>query len=122
VREARYLPHFLILFFLFGDPPFDQVKDKIAHYESLDGRLKIHVNKNGTIDCGRYQINSRHFVERDRVGLAFDSIFVSFGVGVSLHDRVAHAITNDSLNEALARKIYEIKGLKAWVSSRKFIK
>ena len=106
---------------LLGDD-FDRVKGQIARYESDNGRYKIHVNADRTIDCGRWQINSRHFVERDVVGKSFDTIFVKFGVGTALHDRVAASIANDRLNEALARKIFELRGIKAWTSSRKFIK
>lgn len=112
----------ILVMFLWGDPPWEAVRERIAHYESASGRFKIHVNRNRTLDCGVYQINSRHFVERDRVGLAFDSVFVRWGIGVSLHERVAHSILNDSLNEDLARKLYEIRGIRAWTSARKFLK
>lgn len=113
----------LIFFFLLlQDPSFDSVKGKIALHESRDGELKVHVNVNRTIDCGKWMINSVHFDGRGSVGRAFDSIFVKFGIGVSLHERVASAIMDDKLNEALARRLYEMRGLKSWTSSRKFIK
>src|SRR5512135_376282 len=96
--------------------PWLAIRNELSRGESANGKYKIHVNANRTIDCGRFQINSRHFVEKDRVGIAFDSIFVKFGVGIELHNRVAAAITDDSLNEELAKKLYQIQGLKAWIS------
>jgi len=98
-------------------PGFDQVKGMIAKYESASGRLKIHVNKNLTIDCGKYQINSKHFNGKGVVGKAFDRIFNRFGVGSSLHERVCVSIQDDRLNEELARKLYEMQGLKPWMTS-----
>ena len=110
---------FILLALLHQEPSFDSVKGELARWESDGGQNKVHVNVNMTIDCGLYQINSRHFVSRDDVGLAFDSIFVSYGVGVKLHERVVAAITNDRLNEDLARKLYRLRGLKSWTSYKK---
>lgn len=108
----------LLIFVLCQALTWQQVRHRLAHAESYDGKYKIHVNKNLSIDCGKYQINSRHFTERDKVGLAFDSIFVRFNIGTSLHERVAASIINDSLNEALAKKLFELKGLKSWTSQK----
>lgn len=112
----------LVLILLMGDPPFDSVKGQIARYESANGKYKIHVNANGTIDCGLYQICSVHFDGKGKVGKAFTRLFRKYGVGDSLHERVVAAIVDDKLNEELARKLYQMRGLKSWTSSRKFIK
>ena len=93
---------------------FDGVKDEIALNESSGGKYKIHVNANRTIDCGIYQINSVHFSGRGRVAKEFNLIFQKWGIGCKLHERVVASIVNDSLNEDLARKLYEIRGLRAW--------
>lgn len=112
----------LLWFQVPSDPPFDQVKHLIARYESANGEYKINVNANRTVDCGLYQINSVHFSGNDNVARAFNVIFGRYGVGDTVHERVAAAILNDELNEALARKLYELRGLKAWTSSRRFIR
>ena len=115
----------LVLTFLWvQDPSFDQVKAKIALHESSHGKYKVHFNVNKTADCGLYQINSSHFISLDstEVTLAFDKIFKKYKVGKRLHSRVVAAIVDDKLNEELARKLYEMRGLKSWTSSRKFIK
>ena len=113
---------FFILLLFLQDPSWELVRDKIALHESANGKYKIHVNANRTIDCGTYQINSTHFAGSGKVRAEFNKIFDAYGVGGSLHERVVAAITNDSLNESLARKLYEMRGLKSWTSSRKFLK
>jgi len=104
-----------VLALLYG---FDGVKDRLALLESSNGRFKVHFNINQTADCGRFQINSRHFVEKDTVGREFNRVFQRWGIGGKLHDRVVAAIVNDSLNEDLARSLFNIRGIKAWVSAR----
>jgi len=98
------------------------VKAKIAHYESAGGMFRIHGNADGTVDCGLYQINSRHFVEKGVVGRVFTRVFKRHGIGESLTERVVAAMLDDKLNEELARELYRLRGLKSWTSSRKFIK
>lgn len=98
---------------------FDGVKDRLAQLESSHGRYKVHFNFNATCDAGIWQINSRHFVEKDTIGREFDRVFEKWGIGGKLHERVVAAIQNDSLNEDLARKLFEIRGIRAWVSARK---
>ena len=97
---------------------FDGQKDRLAFLESSNGRFKIHFNVNQTADCGVYQINSRHFVERDTVGREFSRIFKRWGIGGKLHERVVAAVVNDSLNEDLARSLFNIRGIRAWVTGR----
>lgn len=106
---------------LWQDPSFDSVKGQIARYESHYGKYRLHVNRNMTLDCGLYQINSVHFSGKSRIAVEFNRIFKKYKVGEALHDRVVAAIVNDRLNEELARKLYQLKGLKSWTSSRKFI-
>lgn len=103
-----------MLFSLSGDPPFDSVKVKIAHYESAHGKYRTHINQDGSVDLGLYQINSKHLTAKDDVGRAFEKIFKRFGI--SEIDRPEAVIHNDKLNEALARKLYQLRGLKAWTS------
>lgn len=98
--------------------PFDMVKDWIAEKESHNGIFKIHINVNATLDAGRFQINSRHFFPTDSVGRECDRIFKRWGVKSKLHDRVVAAIVNDSLNEDLARAIFNAQGISAWMSAR----
>lgn len=100
---------------LFG---FDGQKDGLALLESSNGKFKLHINNNRTLDAGLYQINSRHFTEKDTVGREFNRIFQKWGIGGKLHERVVAAVVNDSLNEDLARALYNIRGIRAWVTGR----
>jgi hypothetical protein len=105
---------------------FDDVKDEIARRESSNGKYKISPKGyDGLRSYGLYQIHSRHFKRETRsrmdrtITLAFDSIFARHGVGTSFGKRVAAAIHDDTLNEELARKIFEIQGINAWDSMRR---
>lgn len=108
----------LLILVLCQSLTWQSVRHRLAQAESSNGKEKIHVNADRTIDCGLYQINSRHFVEKDNVGKAFDTIFAKYKVGPSLHERVAHVILNDKLNEELAKKLFELRGIKSWTSHR----
>ncbi len=117
---------FLLTFFflpsLLFAQTFDEVKYKIAEYESSNGQFKVNCNSNKTVDCGLYQINSYHFhfslkkisKKEIRIRKEFNKIFDAYKVSNKLHDRVVAAIQNDKLNEELARALYNISGLKAW--------
>lgn len=98
---------------------FDDWKPLIAKHESANGKWKLHINKNQTVDCGIYQINSSHFVGDDTVSRSFNRIFARHRVGRKLHSRVVAAIVNDKLNEELARELFRIRGIRAWTSLRK---
>jgi len=99
---------------------FDHYKSRIARYESGNGRYRVHLNLNGTVDLGLYQISSVHLNGQGSAGEAFDKIFGKWKIPRT--NRVEAVIHNDALNEELARKLYEMRGLKSWTSSRKFIK
>ena len=103
---------------------FDDVKHFISYYESTNGQFKFHLNANGTIDCGIYQINSSHFDPRtggDRpIALVFDSIFSRYRVSKKVSERIVEAIRNDKLNEDLARSMYEMRGINQWVAYKRF--
>jgi hypothetical protein len=99
---------------------FDDWKDLIATGESASNTQKVHGNANGTVDCGKYQINSIHFNWRDTTAIPVEMnrIFKRFKVGRKLWVRVVHAITNDELNEELARIVFKHQGIRAWTSMR----
>jgi hypothetical protein len=112
----------VLILFVPHDRGFDFYKERIAKHESDGGRLKINFNSNRTADVGRFQINTAHFTGQGSVGREFDKIFKRHGIGEAMHERVVAAIVDDKLNEELARKLYQMRGLKSWTSSRKFIK
>ena len=110
----------LTFLLLVQDPSWEQVRGKIALHESNHGKYRVHLNLDGTVDLGLYQISSIHLNGRGSVGKAFDKIFKKHKIART--DRVEAVIHNDKLNEELAKKLYEMRGLKSWTSSRKFIK
>ena len=105
-------------------PPLDELKPFIAKYESAGGRLKVLVNRNRTVDCGLYHINSSHFAYKanKEINRIFNKIFTFHGYGTSLHERISAAITDDHLNEDLTRALYNLKGIKEWVSWPKIMR
>lgn len=79
------------------------VLERIAHCESnnmhyRDGQVIFNVNTNGTVDIGRYQINSVWNKKATELGLD---------------------LTKEKDNEAMATWIYENRGTEDWYSSKK---
>jgi hypothetical protein len=105
---------------------FDDLKHFIAFYESSNGKFKFNQNKNGTVDCGLYQVNSSHFdISRDRdkeIARDFDSVFTTYKVSKFLSDRVVETIKNDSLCYDLASLLYSKRGIDQWTCYPKFKK
>lgn len=105
---------------------FNDLKHFIAFYESTNGKYKFHRNKDGSVDCGVYQINSSHFAKHrhtdNSIAMAFDSVFNRYGVGKSVSERVTENIRNDKLNEELARTLYYKRGIDQWVAYSSFKK
>lgn len=104
---------------------FDDLKHFISYYESSNGRYKFNkTNKNGTVDCGVYQVNSSHFTGYGtgdkEVTKGCDSIFQAYQVSKRTSERIVKTIQNDELCEALARFIYSKRGINAWSSYKKF--
>ncbi len=103
---------------------FDEIKFQIAKYESNHGkyRLNKNKNKNGTVDLGIYQINSRNLQQSsDTLCVIFNHIFKRYKIGKKTADRIRATQMNDSLNEDLARALYNLRGIKQWTSSYKFM-
>ena len=104
---------------------FDDLKHFISFYESSNGKYKFNkTNKNGTVDCGIYQINSAHFVtprsRTDTIARGFDSIFTSYKVSSKLNSRIVETVRNDALCESLAKYLYYQKGISEWAVYPKF--
>lgn len=109
--------------FTLPDKGFDKIKHLISRHESAGNVYKVRGNKNGTVDCGTYHVNSIHFMSKgDSISNMMDLVFERYGVGSSVHERVAASIMNDELNEIQARIVFHVQGLKAWVSHRKVLK
>jgi hypothetical protein len=103
-------------------PPFDSVKSQIARYESHYGKYRVNRNPNGTTDLGYYQINSRNLEQsRDTLCTIFNRIFQRYGIGRDMKARMRATRTNDRLNEDLARALYDLRGIRQWTSSYKFL-
>ena len=106
---------------------FDDLKHFISFYESTNGKFKFNkTNKNGTVDCGLYQINSSHFNpagKRDNpVAQGFDSIFAAYKVSKKMSERIVETIRNDALCEDLASFLYSQRGINEWAVYPKFKK
>jgi hypothetical protein len=104
---------------------FDDLKHFIQFYESSNGKYKFNkTNKNGTVDCGLYQINSSHFnptgKRTDPVTHGFDSIFALNKVSKKVSERIVETIRNDSLCGQLAEFLYNERGIQEWVVYSKF--
>lgn len=99
---------------------FDDWKEEIARLESASNTQKVHGNANGTVDCGKYQINSKHFrwQSKDPIAQECNVIFKKYKVDKKLWVRVIRAISNDALNEDLARVVFKYQGIEAWTSMR----
>jgi len=80
------------------------IMSKIAKCESNDkhysnnGQVVMRANTNGTVDVGRYQINSVWFTKATELGLD---------------------LTKEKDNEAMAYYLYETRGTEDWFSSKK---
>lgn len=97
--------------------PFDSIKSYIAQQESAGGQKRVGSNDDGSVDVGMYQINSRNLsrkVSGDKMADALDPIFDQYGVGRDTVDRIKALRDDDALNEAVARAIYEQRGLGQW--------
>ena len=85
-------------------PKKSPVLERIAHCESnnmhfgKDGQVVYNANNNGSVDVGRYQINSVWNKKATELGLD---------------------ITKEKDNEAMATWIYENRGTEDWYSSKK---
>jgi hypothetical protein len=79
------------------------IMEKIAHCESggkhygKSGQVIFNANTNGSVDVGKYQINTVWFAKATEMGLD---------------------VTKEEDNEAMARWIYENRGTEDWYSSK----
>jgi hypothetical protein len=104
---------------------FNDLKHFISYYESLNGQFKFNKrNRDGTVDCGLYQINSSHFrfdaKARNDISGIFDSLFTSAGISRKINERIVEAIRNDSLNFKFATILYNKRGITQWSSYKYF--
>lgn len=67
-----------------------------ASQKGKSGQVLIHANKDGTVDIGKYQINTVWFAEATKQGLN---------------------LANEADNEAFAKWLYENKGTGDWSAS-----
>jgi hypothetical protein len=108
--------------------PFDDIKDLIARAESGNKKGAAGINTSGkylgSVDLGKYQINSLNLVEKGAgKGLytKIDDIFDKYKISSSVGDRVKAVIDNDALNEEIARLIYNTRGIGQWSTAQKVL-
>ena len=105
-------------------PTFSAVAPYVAEHESAGGTRKVNLNNDGSVDAGKYQINSRNLDRKTSGGKladALDPIFKKYKVGGGVNERVEALISNDKLNYEVAQEIYNQRGIKQWSSHKKIV-
>ena len=99
--------------------PFDEIKSYISFAESSGNPYKTHLNTDGTLDTGLYQINDIHLIPvnepKEALRVEIDTILFDAGVAENAPIEVKQsALLNPTTNEKVAAAIYKHKGLQAW--------
>ena len=103
---------------------FDTVKDSIAQHESGNNPNVISKpNKDGTVDIGKYQINSRHITPgKSEFYDEIKSKIEEYGYPSDSTDQMKSALAQDTdLNEEVAKIIFANQGINGWSTSPKVL-